>query len=59
VSRRERPVFIEIGQGIAAQEIADSLGLAVSTIETYRERLKTRLKVSNGIALTRCAILWV
>ena len=37
-------------------EIANELGIAVSTVETYRERLKTKLNLSSGSELTRHAL---
>jgi DNA-binding NarL/FixJ family response regulator len=58
LSSREREVFRAIGDGKSAQQIARRLGVAVSTVETYRERLKQKLDLANGVALTRCAILW-
>jgi DNA-binding NarL/FixJ family response regulator len=57
LSEREREVFRLIGKGYTTHEIAEQLKLALSTIETYRERLKHKLNFSNGAALTRCAIL--
>jgi DNA-binding CsgD family transcriptional regulator len=44
--------------GRTTQEIADQLHLTISTIETYRERLKVKLHVSSGAALSRQAVLW-
>jgi DNA-binding NarL/FixJ family response regulator len=58
LSTREQEVFRLLGQGYSTPEIAEELNLAISTVETYRERLKSKLNLSNGIALTRCAILW-
>jgi DNA-binding NarL/FixJ family response regulator len=59
LSDRELEVFTLIGQGRNTQAIADQLHLAVSTVETYRERLKSKLNVESGSELTRRAILWV
>jgi len=59
LSRRERQVFVLIGEGLTTHEMAEKLSLATSTVETYRERLKTKLKVSSGHALVRQAVLWV
>jgi DNA-binding NarL/FixJ family response regulator len=57
LSGRELEVFRLIGEGLATHEIAERLNLANSTIETYRERLKQKLNLSTGAALTRCAII--
>ena len=59
LSSRERDVFKALGQGLSSHEIAARLGVAISTVETYRERLKTKLNLNSGVALNRCAILWV
>jgi len=59
LSDRELEVFTLIGQGRTTHEIAAELSLAVSTIETYRERLKSKLKLASGSELTKHAILWV
>jgi DNA-binding NarL/FixJ family response regulator len=59
LSDRELAVFQFIGQGKATGEIARSLGLSVKTIETYREHLKTKLELSSGAELSRCAMLWL
>jgi len=59
LSDRELEVFTFIWQGRTTHEIAAELKLAVSTIETYRERLKSKLKLASGSELTKHAILWV
>ncbi|HEX4415472.1 MAG TPA: response regulator transcription factor [Lacipirellulaceae bacterium] len=59
LSDRELEVFTLIGQGRTTQAIAKELRLAVSTVETYRERLKSKLNLDTGTELTRRAILWV
>jgi len=58
LSRREREVFGLIGEGRTTHEIAEKLNLATSTVETYRERAKSKLKLSSGSALVRQAVLW-
>jgi DNA-binding NarL/FixJ family response regulator len=58
LSQRERNVFELIGQGLPTGAIAECLCIAVSTVETYRERLKTKLNLETGLELTRFAILW-
>jgi DNA-binding NarL/FixJ family response regulator len=57
LSGRELQIFTLIGQGRTTPQIARELRLAVSTVETYRERLKSKLKLSTGAELTRLAIL--
>jgi DNA-binding NarL/FixJ family response regulator len=58
LSSRELEVFVSIGRGLTTHEIANRLDIAESTVETYRERLKTKLQINSGSALIRCAILW-
>jgi DNA-binding NarL/FixJ family response regulator len=57
LSPREREVFELIGLGLATHEISERLNVAISTVETYRERLKTKLGLASGHELTRYAIL--
>jgi DNA-binding NarL/FixJ family response regulator len=59
LSHRERNVLELIGQGLLTSAIAKRLNIASSTVETYRERLKKKLKLETGFALTRYAILWL
>jgi DNA-binding NarL/FixJ family response regulator len=59
LSTRELQIFSLIGQGETTQKIAQQLNLAPSTVETYRERIKTKLNLANGAELTRRAILWM
>jgi DNA-binding NarL/FixJ family response regulator len=59
LSDRELEIFTLIGRGRSTHQIADELRLAISTVETYRERLKTKLNLASGSELTRYAILWV
>jgi DNA-binding NarL/FixJ family response regulator len=58
LSSRELQILTLIGQGRTTRQIADELKLVVSTVETYRERLKTKMGLSTGSELTRHAILW-
>jgi len=59
LSSRELQIFTMIGQGRNTHEIASELGIAISTVETYRERLKTKLNLSSGSELTRHALFWM
>jgi DNA-binding NarL/FixJ family response regulator len=58
MSSRELQIFTMIGHGRNTHEIAADLGIAVSTVETYRERLKTKLNLSSGSELMRHAFFW-
>lgn len=56
---RELEVFQRIGCGETAREIAAALNLGVTTIDTYRARIKEKLCLRNGNELHRRAIEWV
>lgn len=56
---RELEVFRLIGQGVKTAEIAEQLHLSVKTIETYRDRIRQKLDLSNGTELARNATQWV
>jgi DNA-binding NarL/FixJ family response regulator len=59
LSDRELEVFEFIGRGLTTREIGSRLGLSITTIETYRARLKERLNIASGTELTHRAIEWV
>jgi len=56
---RELEVFRLIGQGVKTAEIAERLHLSVKTIETYRDRIRQKLDLSDGAKLAHCAAQWV
>jgi DNA-binding NarL/FixJ family response regulator len=59
LSDRELDVFQMIGKGLKSQEIARKLHLGVKTVDTYRSRIKQKLKLSNMAELARDAAQWV
>lgn len=59
LSDRELHIFQLIGAGLATKQIAEALHLSVKTIETYRENLKTKLRLRNAPELLRSAKAWV
>jgi DNA-binding NarL/FixJ family response regulator len=56
---RELEVFRLIGQGMKTVEIAGRLHLSVKTIETYRDRIRQKLDLSDGTSLAHYATQWV
>ena len=56
---RELEVFRLIGQGVKTAKIAERLHLSVSTVETYRERIRQKLHLSDGTKLAHYATQWV
>ncbi len=59
LSDRELTVFELIGRGLSTREIASHLQLSVKTIETYREHIKSKLKLAGASELSRDAARWV
>jgi DNA-binding NarL/FixJ family response regulator len=58
LSDRELQVFRLIGQGLSTREISYQLHLDLSTVDTYRARLKDKLAIANAGELLRAAIAW-
>ena len=56
---RELEVFELIGRGRTSREISGSLHLGMSTIDTYRARIKAKLNLENASQLAHEAIRWV
>jgi DNA-binding NarL/FixJ family response regulator len=55
---RELEVFRLIGQGMKTAAIADRLHLSVKTVETYRDRIRQKLDLSDGTQLAHFATQW-
>jgi DNA-binding NarL/FixJ family response regulator len=55
---RELEVFELIGQGLTTRQIALQMHLAVPTVETYRARIKHKLKLQDAAELLQNAIRW-
>jgi len=58
LSDRELQVFDFTGQGLNTAEVANRLHVAVKTIETYRARIREKLKLKNASELLQSAISW-
>jgi DNA-binding NarL/FixJ family response regulator len=59
LSNRELEVFDMIGQGMSTKQIANKLHLSHKTIETHREKIKTKLNLNNANELAHRAVQWV
>lgn len=55
---REFEIFKLIGMGCNRKEIAGKQNLTPSTIGTYRDRIKSKLKVNNSNELVKYAVEW-
>jgi DNA-binding NarL/FixJ family response regulator len=56
---RELEVFQLIGRGHGTRKIAESMGLSVKTVESYRARIKEKLQIDDGVQLLQRAVQWV
>ncbi len=56
---RELEVLQLIGTGRSTREIATTLNLGITTVDTYRTRIKDKLGLANGAELVQFASRWV
>ncbi|MFN7138176.1 MAG: response regulator [Limisphaerales bacterium] len=56
---RELEVFQMIGRGYNTRKIAEELHLGIKTVESYRARIKDKLRLEDGTDLLRHAMQWV
>ena len=56
---RELEVFQMLGEGLGTRQIADELHLGIKTVESYRARIKEKLRLADGNQLLQHAIQWV
>jgi DNA-binding NarL/FixJ family response regulator len=56
---RELEVFRLIGQGVKTADIAEQPHLSVKTVETYRDRIRHKLNLTDGTKLAHYATQWV
>jgi len=59
LSNRELEVFELLGKGQGTKQVAESLGLSVKTIETYRSNIKSKLGLDSSSQLLKEAAVWV
>jgi DNA-binding NarL/FixJ family response regulator len=58
LAERELQVFELTGRGLNTRQIAQHLHIAVKTVETYRHRIREKLKLGQPTELLRRAIAW-
>jgi DNA-binding NarL/FixJ family response regulator len=59
LSDRELQVLQLVGHGQSTSQVARALHLDVKTVETYRARIKVKLKLDTGAELTQHARQWL
>lgn len=55
---RELEVFELIGQGISTRQIGERLSISIKTVETYRARIKEKLRLESGAELVQTSVEW-
>lgn len=55
---RELEVFQMIGRGLGTRRIAEELRLGIKTVESYKARIKDKLRLTDGNQLQQYAIQW-
>ena len=56
LSPREEEVLRLLAEGLTSKEMATKLDVALSTVETYRKQLMSKLSLHSIAALTRFAV---
>lgn len=59
LSDREIEVFQLVGHGLNSREIGKQLKLSISTVDSYRARIKIKLGIKNAADLYQCAAVWL
>lgn len=59
LSNREMQVFRQIGQGRNTRHIAELMHVSQNTVETYRNRIRTKLELRDTSELIHFATRWV
>jgi DNA-binding NarL/FixJ family response regulator len=55
---RELEVFQLVGRGMGTRQIAEELHLGIKTVESYKARIKEKLRLADGNDLLQHAIQW-
>src|SRR5581483_10442368 len=59
LSNRELAVLEMLGRGNSSRIIAETLGVGIATVDTYRARIKEKLNLQNTFELQSFAIQWL
>lgn len=58
LTNRELEIFEMISKGLATKDIANTLNLKISTVETHRTHIKEKLQIQSNNELIRVAVQW-
>ena len=58
LSDREREIFLHIGKGTGISEIARLLHVSPKTVETYRGRVRDKLRLRDAVDLRQTSARW-
>lgn len=59
LSTRELEIFRMLGQGMTTTQIARRLDISRKTVEAHREKIKSKLHLTNAAALNCRAVQWI
>lgn len=59
LSDRELDVFRLLGQGMGVRQIAEKMGVTIPTVNSFRNRIKEKLKLKSSTEVMLHAIQWV
>lgn len=59
LANRDMEIFELIGCGLSVKEIAERLHISPKTVETYRDRIRQKLKVESAQKLYFAAFHWM
>ncbi|MDB6152751.1 MAG: LuxR family transcriptional regulator [Chthoniobacteraceae bacterium] len=58
LSQRELQIYRLIGAGHTSRDMADELCVSIKTVETHRQRIKGKLRLTTGAELQRRAVIF-
>lgn len=59
LSDRELQIFRLLGSGFSGSALSREIGVSVKTVETYRQRIKEKLRIRTGAQLIQKASTWL
>ena len=59
LTHREMEIFLLIGQGLSAGQMAQQLNLSSRAIHIYQNRIREKLHLDSATELRRQAVYWL